>query len=138
MGGCLVDYTASYINAVGNGNLTTYGKSFANGTSTYLATAYPYQTDSSITYPTDYKDFNSAYPGFGKIFGDALWETSSGTGSGKAWFGQTLEEDGTASEVFFPRGGPWSTTVNVGLCGLSDNAGNAAYNYGFHSVLVVE
>src|SRR5699024_2443170 len=79
MGGCLVDYTASYINAVGNGNLTTYGKSFANGTSTYLATAYPYQTDSSITYPTDYKDFNSTYPGFGKKFGDALWETSSGT-----------------------------------------------------------
>ena len=138
MGGCLADYTASYINAVGNGNLTTYGKSFANGTSTYLATAYPYQTDSSITYPTDYKDFNSAYPGFGKIFGDALWETSSGTGSGKAWFGQTLEEDGTASEVFFPRGGPWINTVHVGLCGLGDYVGAAYYYCGFHSVLVAE
>ena len=138
MGGCLADYTASYINAVGNGNLTTYGKSFANGTSTYLATAYPYQTDSSITYPTDYKDFNSAYPGFGKIFGDALWETSSGTGSGKAWFGQTLEEDGTASEVLFPRGGYWTNTGYVGLCGLYDNNGDAYVNYGFHSVLVAE
>ena len=138
MGGCLADYTASYINAVGNGNLTTYGKSFANGTSTYLATAYPYQTDSSITYPTDYKDFNSAYPGFGKIFGDALWETSSGTGSGKAWFGQTLEEDGGASEVFFPRGGGWTSTVYVGLCGLFDGSGGAFYGYGFHSVLVAE
>ena len=138
MGGCLADYTASYINAVGNGNLTTYGKSFANGTSTYLATAYPYQTDSSITYPTDYKDFNSAYPGFGKIFGDALWETSSGTGSGKAWFGQTLEEDGGASEVFFPRGGDWHDTDFVGLCGLNDGYGSADYDYGFHSVLVAE
>ena len=138
MGGCLADYTASYINAVGNGNLTTYGKSFANGTSTYLATAYPYQTDSSITYPTDYKDFNSAYPGFGKIFGDALWETSSGTGSGKAWFGQTLEEDGNASEVFFPRGGYWYVTDYVGLCGLNDGNGPAIYRYGFHSVLVAE
>ena len=138
MGGCLADYTASYINAVGNGNLTTYGKSFANGTSTYLATAYPYQTDSNITYPTDYKDFNSAYPGFGKIFGDALWETSSGTGSGKAWFGQTLEEDGNASEVFFPRGGAWNNTDGVGLCGLNDNNGGAIYRYGFHSVLVAE
>ena len=138
MGGCLADYTASYINAAGNGNLTTYGGSFAKGTSTYLATAYPYQTDSSITYPTDYKDFNSAYPGFGKIFGDALWETSSGTGSGKAWFGQTLEEDGVASEVFFPRGGYWYSTVYVGLCGLYDVHGNAYYAYGFHSVLVVE
>ena len=138
MGGCLADYTASYINAVGNGNLTTYGKSFANGTSTYLATAYPYQTDSSITYPTDYKDFNSAYPGFGKIFGDALWETSSGTGSGKAWFGQTLEEDGSASEVFFPRGGYWGVTASVGLCGLNDTSGTALHIYGFHSVLVAE
>ena len=138
MGGCLADYTASYINAVGNGNLTTYGKSFANGTSTYLATAYPYQTDSNITYPTDYKDFNSAYPGFGKIFGDALWETSSGTGSGKAWFGQTLEEDGNASEVFFPRGGHWGNTDFVGLCGLGDNDGGANNIYGFHSVLVAE
>ena len=138
MGGCLADYTASYINAVGNGNLTTYGKSFANGTSTYLATAYPYQTDSSITYPTDYKDFNSAYPGFGKIFGDALWETSSGTGSGKAWFGQTLEEDGGASEVFFPRGGHWGNTDGVGLCGLGDHTGGAHSACGFHSVLVAE
>ena len=138
MGGCLADYTASYINAVGNGNLTTYGGSFAKGTSTYLATAYPYQTDSSITYPTDYKDFNSAYPGFGKIFGDALWETSSGTGSGKAWFGQTLEEDGYASEVFFPRGGAWNSTDYVGLCGLYDYYGFANNNSGFHSVLVVE
>ena len=138
MGGCLADYTASYINAVGNGNLTTYGGSFAKGTSTYLATAYPYQTDSSITYPTDYKDFNSAYPGFGKIFGDALWETSSGTGSGKAWFGQTLEEDGGASEVFFHRGGAWHSTDGVGLCGLADYTGLAYYYCGFHSVLVVE
>ena len=138
MGGCLADYTASYINAVGNGNLTTYGGRFANGTSTYLATAYPYQKDSSITYSTDYKDFNSAYSGFGKIFGDAIWETSSSTGSGKAWFGQTLEEDGTASEVFFPRGGYWGTTDSVGLCGLYDSTGDAYYHCGFHSVLVVE
>ena len=138
MGGCLADYTASYVNATGVTNLTTYGGRFANGTSTYLATAYPYQTDTTITYSTDNKDFNSAYPGFGKIFGDALWETSSGTGSGKAWFGQKLEEDSSASEVFFPRGGTWNTTASVGLCGLHDGSGNAYYTYGFHSVLVVE
>lgn len=137
MGGCLADYTASYVNATGVTNLTTYGGRFANGKSTYLATAYPYQTDTTITYSTNYKDFNSAYPGFGKIFGDALWETSSGTGSGKAWFGQTLEED-SASEVFFPRGGGWGSTGGVGLCGLNDNNGGAACTYGFHSVLAVE
>ena len=138
MGGCLADYTASYVNASGVSYLTTYGGRFADGTSTYLATAYPYQTDTSITYSTDYKDFNSAYPGFGKIFGDALWETSSGTGSGKSWFGQTLEEDSGSSEVFFPRGGNWSNTYGVGLCGLVDNYGLAYYSSGFHSVLAVE
>ena len=104
MGGCLADYTASYVNAEGVSYLTTYGGRFADGTSTYLATAYPYPNP-AIT--TDYKDFNSAYPAFSKIFGDALYETSSNVGSGKAWFGQTLEEDATSGEVFFPRGGLW-------------------------------
>jgi hypothetical protein len=138
MGGCLADYTASYVNATGVSYLTTYGGRFATGTSTYLATAYPYQTDTSITYITDYKDFNSAYPGFGKIYGDAIWETSSTTGNGKAWFGQTLEADSGASEVFFPRGGYWYTTASVGLCSLGDELGDAHHYCGFHSVLVVE
>ena len=67
-----------------------------------------------------------------------MWETSSGTGSGKAWFGQTLEEDGSSEEPFFPRGGVWYGTTNVGLCGLGDLNGIAYYTYGFRSVLVVE
>lgn len=138
MGGCLADYTASYVNATGDTNLTTYGGRFANGTSTYLATAYPYQTDTTITYSTDYKDFSSAYPGFSKIFGDAIWETSSGTGSEEAWFKQALEEDSSASEVFFLRGGYWSSMTQVGLCGLIDVNGSAHYASGFHSALVVE
>ena len=106
MGGCLADYIAAYVNS-GSSNLTTYGKSFTTGTSNYLSTAYPYNP-----VLTDYKDFNSGYNGTGwnKIFGDALWETSSGTGSGKAWFGQTLEEDETLNEPFFPRGGNWLGT----------------------------
>ena len=135
MGGCLADYTAAYVNAEGVANLSTYGGSFANGTSTYLATAYPYNPVA-----TDYKDFNSGYNGTGweKIFGDALYETSAGTGSGKAWFGQTLEEDATANEVFFPRGGSWNDTDLSGLCGLGDTNGYAYYYSGFHSVLVVE
>ena len=135
MGGCLADYTASYVNAEGVSNLTTYGGRFADGTSTYLATAYPYP-DPPIT--TDYKDFNSAYPAFSKIFGDALYETSSNVGSGKAWFGQTPEEDALSREVFFPRGGGWGNTTTVGFCGLSDDNGYAYYSCGFHSVLVVQ
>ena len=110
MGGCLADYTASYVNATGVTNLTTYGGRLANGTSTYLATAYPATECTSGIY-----DFNNAYPGFGKIFGDALWETSSGTGDGKAWFGQKLEEDSVASEVFFRRGGNWGFDRMFGL-----------------------
>ena len=135
MGGCLADYTASYVNAEGVSYLTTYGGRFADGTSTYLATAYPYP-DPPIT--TDYKDFNSAYPAFSKIFGDALYETSSNVGSGKAWFGQTLEEDAGSGEVFFPRGGYWGDTASVGFCGLYDYLGNALYHCGFHSVLVAQ
>ena len=134
MGGGLADYISAYVNS-GSSNLTTYGGSFANRTSNHLSTAYPYNP---VT--TDYKDFNSGYNGTGwnKIFGDALWETSSGTGSGKAWFGQTLEEDGSSEEPFFPRGGYWYTTGTVGLCGLYDDIGFAYSNFGFRSVLVVE
>ena len=137
MGGGLADYTSAYVNS-GSSNLTTRGGSFANGTSNYLSTAYPYNPSSSST---NYKDFNSGYNGTGwnKIFGDALWETSSGTGAGKAWFGQTLEEDANGEECFFPRGGVWFNTDVVGLCGLHDNGGiEGKYHSGFHSVLVVE
>ena len=109
MGGCLADYTASYVNA-SSSNLQDYGGSFAIGESTYLATAYPATACATGVY-----DFNNAYPGFSKIFGDALYETSSGVGSGKAWFGQTLEDDQENGEVFFPRGGYWPNTAFVGL-----------------------
>ena len=124
-------------NAVAYSSESSLGDSVSgtNGISNYLSTAYPYNP---VT--TDYKDFNSGYNGTGwnEIFGDALWETSSGTGAGKAWFGQTLEEDGSSEEPFFPRGGNWNSAVNVGLCGLSDDSGSANGNCGFHSVLVVE
>ena len=135
MGGGLADYIATYVNS-GTEYLITYGKSFVNGTSNYLSTAYPYNP--SLT--QDYKDFNSGYNGTGwnKIFGDAIWETSSGTGTGKAWFGQTLEEDVNGEESFLPRGGCWYNTHDVGLCNLGDTCGSANYDYGFHTVLVVE
>ncbi len=105
MGGCLADYTASYVNA-SSSNLQDYGGSFATGESTYLVTAYPATACATGVY-----DFNNAYPGFSKIFGDALYETSSGVGSGKAWFGQTLEDDQGNGEVFFTRGGGWGYTA---------------------------
>ena len=138
MGGCLADYTASYINATGVSNLTTYGGSFATGKSTYLATAYPYQIDTGLTYPSDNQDFTSAYLGFSKIFGDVIWEISSNIGTGNAWFGQALENDASTSEVFFPRGSYWYGSTSAGVCSLYVNLGAAIYNCGFHSVLVVE
>ncbi len=104
MGGCLSDYISTYVNAEGVTYLTTYGGAFANGQSTYLATAYPYNPTTA-----DYKDFNSAYPGFSKIFGDAIYEVSSDVGETNAWFGQALENDAGIGEVFFPRGGVWYT-----------------------------
>ena len=135
MGGCLSDYMASYVNAERVSDLTTFGGRFATGTSTYLATAYPYPNP-PIT--TDYKDFSSAYPAFSKIVGDALYETSNNVGTGKAWFGQTLEDDTGSGEVFFTRGGAWYATSGVGFCGLGDNIGSAREYCGFHSVLVVQ
>ena len=109
MAGCLADYTATYVNAEESSNLLANGVSLVSATSTFLATAYPYNP---LT--TDYKDFNSGYNGIGwnKIFGDAIYETSSGTGAGKVWFGQTFEEDTNAGEVFMARGGHWNDLVD--------------------------
>ncbi len=110
MGGCLSEYTSIYLNAEGVSYLTTNGGAFANGKSTYLATAYPYN-------PTtlDYKEFISAYPGFSKIFGDAIYEVSSDVGETNAWFEQALDADTDASEIFFLRGGDWWAASRVGL-----------------------
>ena len=126
----LAEYTAAYVNSTTG---TGFGSAFATGTSTHLATAYPNQ---KITYT----DFNTAYVAnqFKTIYGDAIWETSKNVGGGLAWFGDTLEEDSSGTEVFFPRGGNYWNTAYTGLCGLNDNNGNANNDYGFRSVLVVE
>ena len=126
----LAEYTAAYVN---NSAGTSQGSSFAKGTSTYLSTAYPSKLTTNI-------DFNSAYKAreFCSIYGDAIWETTLNVGSGQAWFGNTQEDDGPSTEVFFPRGGHWWGTAYTGLCGLNDGNGDAAYGYGFRSVLVVE
>ena len=102
MGGCLAEYTASYVN---NLTYTGNGSAFATGTSTYLATAYPKNATTAI-------DFNTAYEAgaFKVTYGDALYETSKNVGGGQSWFSETLENDGPSSEAFFPRGGSWSST----------------------------
>ena len=102
MGGCLAEYTSSYVN-----NLTYIGQGsvFATGTSTYLATAYPKNATTAT-------DFNSAYEAgaFKVTYGDAIYETSKNVGGGQSWFSETLENDVNGSEVFFPRGGNWNNT----------------------------
>lgn len=127
----LSEYTAAYVNnlsSIGNGS------KFATGISTHLATAYPNKS-------TTNNDFNSAYKAkdFCPIYGDAIWETSSNVGSGKAWFGDTMEDDTqTYAEVFFPRGGDCGLVNATGLCGVFDYYGVAGNGCGFRSVLVVE
>ncbi len=126
----LAEYTAAYVN---NSSGTEQGNAFATGTSTHLSTAYPNKSTTNI-------DFNSAYKAkeFCPIYGDAIWETTKNVGSGQAWFEDTMEDDGPATEVFFPRGGQWYSVSTTGLCDLYDNDGGANYGCGFRSVLVVE
>ena len=130
MGGCLAEYTSSYIN---NTEYSGEVSSFVTGTSTYLSTAYP-------NIRTIATDFNTAYQAdvFKTIYGDAVYETSKNVGGGLTWFGQTLENDTGAAEVFFPRGGNWYNTDTTGLCGLNDHSGYESTYFGFRSVLVVE
>ena len=95
----LAEYTAAYVNNTTVGDLGN-GSAFATGKSTYLATAYPSKSSTNV-------DFNRAYSAreFCPIYGDAIWETTLNVGPGQAWFGNTQEDDGPSTELFFPRGG---------------------------------
>ncbi len=125
----LAEYLAIYINNLDD---VENGKSFANGKSSYLATAYPKESTTNT-------DFNSTYKAgiINNIYGDAVWETSKNVGINATWFENAIEDDSYSNENFIIRGGSW-WNFTPGICGLSDSNGHADNDYGFRSILVVE
>lgn len=117
-----------------NSSIINYGSSFANITqSDKYVTIYPIGDSNQ-----ENTEISKSYKDFGKIYGDAIWETSSGIGGNNAWNKDMCDTDTDSSEPFFIRGCEWASGENNGIFAFSDVSGVANEKSTFRLVLTVE
>ena len=131
MSGGAWEYVAGYVNN-GHSNLTTYGSSLVNSTDAKTKNVY---TKASTDNNTNNYNANAG------VYGDAVYETSSGTynGSGtsnnQSWYGD-YSDFPYSSLPFFIRGGACDNGSTAGVFCFYGNDG-IAYSYNsFRPVLV--
>ena len=115
----------------------------ANGTTSYV-TYFKQNVDSK--YKTEYQgsgatssteDRTANYEANSNRYGDALWETSSGTNGQYSW-NNDYSDFPDLSYPFFIRGGRFSSSSRAGLFCFSTAPGGAYYSVcGFRPVLGV-
>jgi|GEM_PF-946416 len=132
MSGGATEYTASYVTTT-DANLITFGSSLVNANSKYKDV---YNTG------TNYNDASFFSENLDKI-GDAIYETSSGTGSSTSWY-TTYSNIPFGYYPFFSRGGLKYSSTDAGIFsfgssdGYDDNDWGGNYNtQGFRPVLSV-
>ena len=122
---------AGYI-ANGNESLNTYGSLFANlGTSTELATIYPYDSGNDtelgnrLNFKTNYLETR---------YGDAIIETGTLSSTASAW-----QSDNTSfpydSSPFFMRGGTYGNGTKAGIFAFFYSM-NKSDNITYRAVLI--
>ena len=102
MSGGMWDFIASLI-PTGNSNIESFGGDMAKlVSSTEYVTLYPVGNSTA-----ENTDIDLSYPDWGKMYGDAIWETSLKTNGGFAWNGDRSNEKSSASgnAPFIVRGG---------------------------------
>ena len=134
-GGCW-DYTANVIPS-GHSNIGTYGGEIATiastGKSNRYITLYPVGGSTSAE-----TDTSRSYSAWGQMYGDSVWEVSSGTGENLAWNGDRMDEDTDSGEPFFVRGAVWGWNSQAGVFALADSNGNDNHHCTSRAVFVVE
>ena len=131
MSGGAWEYVAGYVNN-GNSSLTSYGSSLVN--STDAKTKNVYSVGGSDSQSNNY----NANAG---VYGDAVYETSSGTynGSGtstnQSWYGD-YSNFPYLSAPFFIRGGIFNDGSDAGVFFFNNNGGTASSDRSFRLVLV--
>ena len=134
-GGCW-DYTANVIPS-GHSNIGTYGGEIATiastGKSNRYITLYPVGGSTSAE-----TDTSRSYSAWGQMYGDSVWEVSSGTGENLAWNGDRMDEDTFSDEPFFVRGAYWICCSQAGVFALADTSGHDYYTCTSRGVFVVE
>ena len=131
MSGGSWEYLAAYVND-GNDNLSSYGSNLVNGTA---KTKDVYDKGLSDTRENNYVAMSNVY-------GNAIYETSSGTYSSaddsniQSWYSD-YSSFLYSSGPFLIRGGYRSSSSIAGLFCFYAWNGNSTNNYGFRPVLIV-
>lgn len=132
MSGGSWERVAAYVNN-GNNNLTNYGSSIVNAPN-YMKDVY--DSGETETKATNY-EANSG------VYGDALYETSSGTYSTngdsdrQSWYGNYSGYPDSA-DPFFVRGGVYFNTFFAGTFFFTYTNGNASIDLSFRPVLIID
>ena len=134
-GGCK-EYTGGVIPS-GHSNINTNGgTTFSTLTaSTNKITLYPVGNSTSSK-----TDIRRSYSSFGSMYGDAIWETSSGVGANYSWNGDRSDEDTVTLDPFFIRGDGWYDGGQAGSFAFADSYGAAGIHCSFstRAVLAVQ
>ena len=135
MSGGMWDFIASLI-PTGNSNIESFGGDMAKlVSSTEYVTLYPVGNSTA-----ENTDIDLSYPDWGKMYGDAIWETSLKTNGGFAWNGDRSNEKSSASgnAPFIVRGGSWNMTVQTGSYCFANNGGGNADHVTFRVSFIIE
>ena len=130
MSGGAYEYVAAYVNN-GNEYLTTYGSTLVNSAGKYKDV---YSKGSSDSYEPNYA---MSTPDRGH-YGDAVWETSSRTGSNwnDSWYSD-YSYFPNSNNSFFRRSENWNGNYSSGVFCFSGNSGNYGSYYSFRVVVPV-
>ena len=142
------EYTSVLYSKYTNGNGTALYTHTANGkyakdvdgsqipdNSSKYVTIYPIDT----TIEGDDGSISMHYPKWSEIYGDAIYETSSGSGKNKGWYGDRADEDSEGTDgSFCIRGGYSGNGAQTGAFAFGDHSGKVSNNFGYRIVLVCE
>ncbi|MGI6329893.1 MAG: prepilin-type N-terminal cleavage/methylation domain-containing protein [Bacilli bacterium] len=123
MSGGAYEYTAAYVNNE-NSSLTTYGEVIVNANKKYKD-VYLATNDGRVNNynESEYKK------------GDAIWETTTSSGTTSSWFGEYSYMP-YSSGPWFLRGGDWNSS-NSGVFYFNGNSGNAFSSVSGRAVVLV-
>ena len=151
------EYTAAYFTS--NEIVQKYGNELytetSGGTSNKYITIYPgKESEDSNTNDSENSDteenqdtelqeekpkvsISTYYDSWSEIYGDAIYETSSGCGYYTAWFMQNIDTDSNADEPFFIRGGSYYDESSAGIFSVADSNGVEYYKDNSYRVVLI-
>ena len=134
MNGGTYERTASYIeNELGKSQVSDYGESIANDKNTKYVMSY--KSDEASKMSADDSRSMLNYDANDKVYGDAIYETSS-SGTDKNSWNNNYSYFPEGTKPFFVRSGHFLDNKAAGIFCFSRDEGGAHYITGFRAVLV--